>query len=578
MGFAALMMAACSSDEIAGVDGGEVKGQEGDAFVSLNIAIPNGGGGGAYGAQHKAMRGGIAGGYEFGDDSEYAVHNVSVLVFDKDGNLENVYSTEDNTLAAPNWNEGNGQVERKASLPGFKVRNAEMKKIFVTLNYKKLEQLKATTNMWGLNDILLEENASTYSTRDGEDGFLMCNSTLANPVAGTVSFVVDVTPSETKAKAELAENRKTVYVERVVGKVTVAVTAASAGNWKGWTYTVHPALLSGPNPSPAAGATIKLNTWMLDVTNNSSYLVRHFDPEWLTDDDWEYLDVNRFYESNPLETNVNRVNFAIDPNYATFGAENFTSAFKAKAPEFYENMGRPGYCYENTFNVQNQRQDRTTRALIKATYKPNVSKGGYKFTEGESWYTVGASEIPLTADELRAYLKASAAKVLSTETEPVSENDVYVAVENFSGTITNFTGLIAIKSVLITSEQSAKLIEKINNVKAYKNGVCYYVIRVKHFGDKETPWGGLDTAPEHESTKYYEYGTEESFLENLHYLGRYGVVRNNWYQINIRDISGPGTPEIPEPDGTKIDDEHSYYIAADINILSWRIRKQTEDL
>ena len=77
----------------------------------------------------------------------------------------------------------------------------------------------------------------------------------------------------------------------------------------------------------------------------------------------------------------------------------------------------------------------------------------------------------------------------------------------------------------------------------YRNGMTYYYMDIKHLGNKDK-------------------------------VGEFGIVRNHVYSVNITDINGFGTPvyegthdfvkpEKPEP--------VTSYVAAQINILSWRV-------
>jgi hypothetical protein len=100
-------------------------------------------------------------------------------------------------------------------------------------------------------------------------------------------------------------------------------------------------------------------------------------------------------------------------------------------------------------------------------------------------------------------------------------------------------------------------------IKTYKNGESYYIARIKHFGDDLTPWKeGNDT-----------YGGN-----NLNWLGRYGVLRNNWYDLTINKISGPGYPDVPEVKPETPDDEDTKYINVSVKILDWAKRSQSVDL
>ncbi|WP_302216335.1 Mfa1 family fimbria major subunit [uncultured Prevotella sp.] len=59
-----------------------------------------------------------------------------------------------------------------------------------------------------------------------------------------------------------------------------------------------------------------------------------------------------------------------------------------------------------------------------------------------------------------------------------------------------------------------------------------------------------------------------------------GIVRNHFYQIDVKTITGFGTP-VYDPDSEfvpVVPEDTQTYLAARINVLSWRIVKQTVDL
>jgi hypothetical protein len=59
-----------------------------------------------------------------------------------------------------------------------------------------------------------------------------------------------------------------------------------------------------------------------------------------------------------------------------------------------------------------------------------------------------------------------------------------------------------------------------------------------------------------------------------------GVVRNHWYQIAVNSVSGLGTPVADEDEPIepeKIQDE-TYYVAAQVKILKWKMVSQSVDL
>ncbi len=59
-------------------------------------------------------------------------------------------------------------------------------------------------------------------------------------------------------------------------------------------------------------------------------------------------------------------------------------------------------------------------------------------------------------------------------------------------------------------------------------------------------------------------------------MGRYGLVRNNWYDIQVTEIKKIGSPVVPNITTDKTpDDNIDAYISAKINVLSWAKRTQS---
>ena len=142
----------------------------------------------------------------------------------------------------------------------------------------------------------------------------------------------------------------------------------------------------------------------------------------------------------------------------------------------------------------------------------------------------------------------------------------------------------------------------------YHNGVSYYSMRIAHFGgsdinsgDKEfkngeTPWSApssaynnynkiypFDGKSSHEGTAKVTYsGIESTTLGRASaWLGRWSIVRNNWYVLDIQKVEGLGSPVPEDYSGSGIgntpDDNpgREYYIAAEIHVLPWAKRYQS---
>ena len=121
---------------------------------------------------------------------------------------------------------------------------------------------------------------------------------------------------------------------------------------------------------------------------------------------------------------------------------------------------------------------------------------------------------------------------------------------------------------------SAEQLEAVQNaitVTQYTNAEAYYTVLIKHFGDELTPWN--------RATKTTAaYPNDQQQADN-NWLGRYGVLRNNWYEIEVNGVSAIGSATVPNVNtDTTPDDEVENYISVKINLLSWAKRKQSVTL
>lgn len=158
-----------------------------------------------------------------------------------------------------------------------------------------------------------------------------------------------------------------------------------------------------------------------------------------------------------------------------------------------------------------------------------------------------------------------------------------VALGSHSATLTTEgTSLFASGNAANTALIAALNVDKAYfDVTRFERGISYYTIRIKHFGDDLTPWhswektqGEPTMSPEPVVGNVYPTGTAENH-RNDNYLGRYGVLRNNWYEIEVGKISRLGAVSPENLSNTKTDDELDEYIAFQIHVLSWAKRTQT---
>ena len=176
-----------------------------------------------------------------------------------------------------------------------------------------------------------------------------------------------------------------------------------------------------------------------------------------------------------------------------------------------------------------------------------------------------------------------------TTTDSDNDGDVDVITIKYTPTGTNATlkntayaDGIGTDKTLSTTLCAAILTAYSSTITKYVDGKSYYNIRIKHFGDDLTPWNTWEaaagkTAPSG-STIAEIYPNNDSNQAG-DYLGRYGVLRNNWYNISVNKIRflGEPVPNTTTWPGTP-DDELDTFIAFKINILSWAKRTQSVDL
>lgn len=364
----------------------------------------------------------------------------------------------------------------------------------------------------------------------------------------------------TKAKAQ-AHPAGEVYVERAAAKITVKAADAMAEN----------AAITAEAGVTYSKASIK---WAVNNVNKQYYNARQMQAAWLalaadgTEGTVRADSKYRFVSNAAIHNGVFRTYFAEDMNYnngdvAGFNTNPTKDQIATKAQD-----AKSVYVTENTFDVANQSEKNTTGLSVSATF--NGGKDFYiasTYGANKMLQAVGAGSS--TVEDVQDYIK----KYL------VNNNGAFKAwmeagATDFAVTMENdeTTGTAKVKDVTGTNlptDIDAAYINGLINFKFYKDGVAYYNVLIKHFGEDETPW---NREKHTQNTIQGIYGAEPTATQN--FLGRYGIVRNNWYQVEISGISQIGEPIVVTPGDTP-DDKVNNYISVKIHILPWAVRKQT---
>lgn len=560
----AAMTASCSSNEDLGTAGsGTGTNETGVGYATFTINLPTTSGTRADGDLT----------FEKGDATEYDVFNATLLVFKK----PTTATSEGEYTFVEHVDLGSMQPWKDPSETGVTTQakiTAKLSNVDKSGEYFALVLLNNGSDS-GPKVKLPTDETTTYSAWNKADnadytnfidtkkGFYMANAPLYNATDKNVTTLVAIDKSKifpTEAQASSGDAAADIYVERGLAKVTL--TAA--------TKDEKPVATS----SSYAGDKVKIINWTLDVTNKKTFPIHNVD-ELGYDDIWKNEaatsgpSTQRFVDNTPGIL-AKRVYWGKDPNYNNSTLNTDEAARAAEFNYVTANTAvtadptKPLYCLENTFNLANMMQGQTTRVIFKASYTPN----GFTAADGKTFFKVGTSVALWKQKDLEDHIKAAVSKVISvTTTDDITikldaeDNDITAAgnheIKKSNITVTGHT---------VTDAEAKAVSDKVGltqnaGISTYKNGESYYIARIKHFGDVLTPWkSGL-------------YGTD-----NLAYLGRYGMLRNNWYELDVQNVSGPGYPDVPDVKPNTPDDEDDKYIKVSVKILKWAKRTQKVDL
>lgn len=576
LAFAALTLGACSSDDVVDEQRGPEWNAEGQGYINLAINLPS----------QPASRANDE--YDDGTPEEYDVKNATLILF-SDGKVNSAYS-----------------MDLNFALDGSSDNITTTARITQQINSMtgKIEALVVLNNNGvftvGENGALtvgaepgdgigksLDELNKAISDNIGtnknwhNNGFLMSNAVLATAIGGSVAptnadakTLVPIDASKIyKTEAEASNNpAANIYVERAEAKVTVT-------NSLGGTTT------DGSNMA------YEIDGWCLDNTNNTSKLVRTVNGF----DTWKVFasnavtapeDLYRFVGSTAVGKNVAgnetyyRVYWGDDYNYSSTAADALTTVggqTVADGSLIKDIDGNtPQYCFENTTDLATMRENNCTRVVVKAS-----------FNGGDPFYTVDGDRATVwtaanAAAEAASRIVADAAFQTWAKAN-VKDDQTKLLSTDLVVTLSDEAGVAEVEAVTLTEDGQAKLKDGADfttanavalgneniDLKYYANGEAYYSVWVSHFGEDGTPWNGDETQTPSVGNIYHD--------SEQNYLGRWGMLRNNWYEVNLTGIRSLGEPTVSEATGDTIDKLESF-ISAQINVLSWTKRTQEAEL
>lgn len=579
----AAMTASCSSNEDLGTAGsGTGTNEAGVGYVAFNINLPTQSGSSSRASSENDQ-------FDAGTPNEYDVKDATLLIFEGGSESSALFKGAYTLNTAP-WKD-NDQTDNITTTSATIVKQIDTPAssdhcyALVVLNKNDVFTVDETAKT-----ITLKGATATFSgtykdfaesLSEGDltnNGFYMANAPLASvaggatdPAGAKINTLATLDGKIKEKESEAKSAPAQIYVERGVAKVTMQNTSTT------------PATVDGSTKSDGTSSVdFKITSWVLDNTNKKTYLVRSTDGF----NDWTSLASNsptllaankyRFVGSNAVADHLYRTYFAKDANFDQTGN---TAALAAgdlvtnTNPTFVDKFGNdnPQYCFENTFDAACQNDRYTTRVLIKA-----------KLNNGDTFYVFNGDQntiypIDKVKNEIKKYylieneawIKANVTP--ATGKSEVNGDDLDVEITDAAGKVSitsiTFKSGVTVSSSATVPTNYDEVLKRIGSIDEYKNGESYYFVRIKHFGDDMTPWNKDETTKPSASSIY----PEDHQAEN--YLGRYGVLRNNWYDIAVAGVKGLGSAVVPKVT-PNTDDELKSYIAVKINVLSWAKRSQ----
>ena len=568
----ATALVGCSSNDDITPNGNEGAGKAGTAYAKFTIQLPT-----VSGTRADDPKPGTPS-FDGGTANEYAVKDAQLVIFEKPGtsSSEGDYKFVE-TVNIGNLEPWSNQTPANQGVTRYSDITAQLNgvsldktghKYFALVILNNSSESKVTLPTTGMTYSAWNVASHAKSAADflnSDNGFYMANAPLYSTDEPTTLVPINGVYS-TKAEAQ-NKPATTVYVERGMAKVTIGSS----------TFDVDKPVTTSTN---YAGDKVTITNWTLDVLNKSTFpvhvttgLTTGFPDIWKTE---------RFVATSIPQ----RVYWGKDPNY---DKSTLTSVEECQK-EFYivDNNGKtyngdpsstftwsanttPLYCLENTFDLDNMKQGQTTRVVFKAIYTPHNLTGTDK-----TFFMIGNNTQIWTKDALEAQITSKAKEMLKSKTVVVTINtdapllkggshllssaDVTIMDGSVDKTAAFDYATLNTKLGLNNTETDVNGNPKVG-IKTYKNGECYYIARIKHFNEL-TPWASGQA-----------YGTD-----NATFLGRYGVLRNNWYDLTVSKVSAPGYPDVPVVNPDVPDDEDTKYINVEVKILDWAKRSQQVEL
>ncbi len=601
-GLAAIMMAACSSDDSLSNVGNLNENTDGTKYMAISLVTNEQNTRSESDDQSAETTGSTtpttSDEFGLGSSDEYAVYSKSNIVFyffdnedkayDVDGNGNNylvpvsigtttdseVKETDD-LFQSVGTQGGNVTVvsnlilafqnKKTTTVPAKVVVLVNAPDAYKTKTYGTLNDL--------LTEVVKEESAQHVLETNGTVKYFLMSNAVYQDASGKIVKATAITSDNIKTTAEAAAAAPVkINVDRVDAKVTlnesennyIAVKTAEGANLKvkyvdgtekdvyvkvkGWTlynkmigyYLVKDLTASSTD------------AWWNDITNLRSYWANTPSSATLTQTSLSYADA---------------IGEAKSLTHVEYAIENTRTSDNTGVLLAAEIMEKNGDSYTALDIAKWLSSYYTLDALKEAivgyldkglwyseTTTKNVLKEGsdteYEEKDVTEWHPIGVEDITFKANSDKTY-------AVNVTLSATGAGRTWYKEKEGTTPLTTTQKDESSQSVLV-QDAVEEILAAVPKPQIWSGGKCYYYAPIKH------------------NISYLTDNNTTVTKENK------GIVRNHWYQVSVKSITGLGTPVWKEddtftPTNPGEDDDNEWFLDAQISILSWKMMSSEID-
>ncbi len=593
---AAMMFAACSSDEDLAENGGNKDAVDDARFLCVSI-VSNGDTSSRTAGEKYDGPNGLK--FEDGLAAENAVSSVRIYFFSATGDAVAVKKNSNVNY----YDIAETKTDTSADKHDETVEKILEAVVVVEPGEKLPAQLLAVVNpdtsetglgSKSLSLSELTEQINDYAQLAKNNTFVMVNSVY--PDNNQVINTTRVSPANYAASAEEAkkdQNVVKIYVERNVAKVRLSAAKLEK---EGNLYKVYRKGKNADGSDNTANDTeykigegdaakqvyLKLDGWDVTADLKHEYLSKHIVYSWGqtylgANTTWYSVEKHRSYWADVCNPN-GRNNFN---QYYAYNDANHLKHNKFDGTEFV-------YCNENAERPAELNLE-PTQVLIKGTLCDKDEKalniceyGGNRIIDDESFtdlktryimmYTASKDQLPYKMVEKGGeitYKQMSAEDLTFIPIEKVAANNTPAAdaTEEEKAAADVASGRYKVYATLTEDAKTAEWYSKVTIDEDGKVTSVDASSKLSNTKTIEEKLRGLSYA------EVWKSGMTYYFVDIKHLGSKWGTVRNHIYDLALTKIYGIGTPVYDEtltiiPEKPQNDQT---YIAAQVNILSWRV-------